>query len=60
MTIIQFESSVRRHNHVGLVHALVLALARAGKLEGAKEAAKGVMKDRVEKAKTKGQMMDED
>ncbi|KAF8909860.1 ubiquitin carboxyl-terminal hydrolase [Mucidula mucida] len=55
-----FESSVRRHNHVGLVHALVLALARADKLEGAKEAAKGVMKDRVEKAKTKGQMMDED
>ncbi|KAK0195678.1 ubiquitin carboxyl-terminal hydrolase [Armillaria mellea] len=55
-----FESSVRRHNHFGLVHALVLALAKAGKLEGAKESAKNKMKARVTQAREKGEMMDED
>ncbi|KAK0226186.1 hypothetical protein IW262DRAFT_1266454 [Armillaria fumosa] len=55
-----FESSVRRHNHFGLVHALVLALAKAGKLEGAKESAKNKMKARVAQAREKGEMMDED
>ncbi|KAJ4493894.1 ubiquitin-specific protease [Lentinula edodes] len=54
-----FENSLRRHNHVGLVHSLLVALAKAGKLESAKERAKGIMKERVSKAKSKGEAMDE-
>jgi Ubiquitin carboxyl-terminal hydrolases len=36
---IQFENSLRRHNHLGLLHALLLGLAKAGKLDAAKEGA---------------------
>lgn len=32
----QFENALRKHNHLGLVHGLVLALAKAGKLGPAK------------------------
>jgi ubiquitin carboxyl-terminal hydrolase L5 len=56
----QFENSLRRHNHVGLVQALLLALAKAGKLSAAEENAKKVMKERVEQRKTRGDDMDED
>ncbi|KAJ7782833.1 ubiquitin carboxyl-terminal hydrolase [Mycena metata] len=49
-----FENSLRRHNHVGLVHALAVALAKAGKLESVKESAKKVMKERIETRKAKG------
>ncbi|THV06705.1 ubiquitin-specific protease [Dendrothele bispora CBS 962.96] len=55
-----FENSLRRHNHVGLVYHLLIALAKAGRLEPAKETAKKIMKERVEKAKTRGESMDED
>ncbi|KAJ7128952.1 ubiquitin carboxyl-terminal hydrolase [Mycena crocata] len=55
-----FENSLRRHNHVGLVHALAVALAKAGKLESAKESAKKVMKERVEARKAKGADMSDD
>jgi len=55
-----FENSLRRHNHVGLVHALVVALAKAGKLESAKESAKKVMKERIEARKAKGADMSDD
>jgi ubiquitin carboxyl-terminal hydrolase L5 len=49
--VIQFENSLRRHNHMGLVHALLVALAKAGKLEHAKVGAKTVMKERIAKRK---------
>ncbi|KAH8827960.1 hypothetical protein DL96DRAFT_1601013 [Flagelloscypha sp. PMI_526] len=55
-----FENSLRKHNHLGLVHGLVLALAKAGKLDAAKESAKAKMKERREKAAAKGEEMDED
>ncbi|KAJ7690664.1 ubiquitin carboxyl-terminal hydrolase [Mycena rosella] len=55
-----FENSLRRHNHVGLVHALAVALAKAGKLESAKESAKKVMKERIEARKAKGADMSDD
>ncbi|KAF8637948.1 hypothetical protein AX16_010581 [Volvariella volvacea WC 439] len=55
-----FENSLRRHNHVGLVHALLVALAKAGRLSGAQENAKKVMKERIERQKSKGETMDED
>ncbi|KAF9268766.1 ubiquitin-specific protease [Marasmius fiardii PR-910] len=55
-----FENSLRRHNHVGLVHALLVTLAKAGKLAPAKERAKTVMKERIQKAKERGEAMDED
>ncbi|KAJ3988837.1 hypothetical protein F5890DRAFT_260133 [Lentinula detonsa] len=54
-----FENSIRRHNHVGLVHALLVALAKAGRLEPAKENAKSVMKERIARARSKGGAMDE-
>ncbi|KAF7315253.1 Ubiquitin carboxyl-terminal hydrolase [Mycena indigotica] len=49
-----FENSLRKHNHVGLVHALIVALAKAGKLESAKTSAKSTMKERIEARKAKG------
>ncbi|KAG7090949.1 hypothetical protein E1B28_010019 [Marasmius oreades] len=55
-----FENSLRRHNHVGLMHALLVALATAGKLSPARENAKNVMKDRIQKAKDRGEATDED
>ncbi|KAJ7287755.1 ubiquitin carboxyl-terminal hydrolase [Mycena rebaudengoi] len=55
-----FENSLRRHNHVGLVHALALALAKAGKLEAAKESAKKIMKEKIEARKAKGEDMSDD
>jgi ubiquitin carboxyl-terminal hydrolase L5 len=44
------------------VHALVAALAKAGKLETVKESAKKVMKERIEARKAKGaaDMSDDD
>ncbi|PPQ77215.1 hypothetical protein CVT25_011061 [Psilocybe cyanescens] len=55
-----FENSLRRHNHVGLVQALLLALAKAGQLSAAAEGAKKAMKDRIERQKARGEDMDED
>ncbi|KAK7045709.1 hypothetical protein VNI00_007542 [Paramarasmius palmivorus] len=54
------ENSLRRHNHVGLMHALLFALAKSGKLNPAKENAKKVMQERIQKAKERGEAMDED
>jgi ubiquitin carboxyl-terminal hydrolase L5 len=45
----KFENSSRRHNHIGLVHALLLALAKAGKLDSAKADAQRVMQERLER-----------
>lgn len=50
----QFENSLRRHNHVGLAHALLVALAQAGRLSEAQEGARKAMQDRIEKRKAKG------
>jgi len=47
----QFENSLRRHNHVGLVHALLLGLAKLGKLDAAADGAKEKMKERRQKIK---------
>lgn len=55
-----FENSLRRHNHMGLVHALLVALAKSGKLAKAEEDAKTIMSERIEKKKAVGQDMDED
>ncbi|KAK1225290.1 hypothetical protein PQX77_011809 [Marasmius sp. AFHP31] len=55
-----FENSLRRHNHVGLLHGLLVALAKAGRLGPAKETAKSIMKDKIQKARERGQAMDED
>jgi len=46
-----FENSLRRHNHVGLVHALLVALAKSGRLGPAKENATRAMQERVERHK---------
>ncbi|THH18181.1 hypothetical protein EW146_g2769 [Bondarzewia mesenterica] len=55
-----FENSLRCHNHVGLIHALLLALAKAGNLDAASEQARTTMKQRIEARKAKGDSMDED
>jgi len=55
-----FENSLRRHNHVGLVQALLLSLAKAGKLSAAEEEAKRAMKERIEQRRARGEDMDED
>ncbi|TFY79987.1 hypothetical protein EWM64_g4026 [Hericium alpestre] len=49
-----FENSLRRHNHVGLIHALLHALAKGGRLESAAGAARLAMKERVAARRTKG------
>jgi ubiquitin carboxyl-terminal hydrolase L5 len=56
----QFENSLRRHNHVGLVQALLLALAKSGKMSSAEELAKKTMEDRIQQRKARGEDMDED
>ncbi|KDQ49378.1 hypothetical protein JAAARDRAFT_42945 [Jaapia argillacea MUCL 33604] len=55
-----FENSVRKHNHLGLIHALLLTLAKSGKLEGATEKAREVMKERIQKRKEAGMEVDDD
>ncbi|KAF5388763.1 hypothetical protein D9757_005637 [Collybiopsis confluens] len=55
-----FENSLRKHNHLGLVHSLLVALAKAGKLDSAKGNARTLMKERIEKSKAKGEAMNED
>ncbi|KAF8629199.1 hypothetical protein AX17_005784 [Amanita inopinata Kibby_2008] len=42
-----FENSLRRHNHVGLVHALLSALAKAGKLSEACDSATNAVRERI-------------
>ncbi|CDO69260.1 hypothetical protein BN946_scf185042.g162 [Trametes cinnabarina] len=54
-----FENSLRKHNYLGFIHALLLNMAKAGKLEAAKEGAKKALQKRIEKQK-KGEVMDED
>lgn len=44
-----FLHQLRRHNHISLAHQLLLALAKAGKLEGAVEAAREKGKARLAK-----------
>lgn len=46
-----FENSLRRHNHVGLVHALLVALANAGMLTSLEEKAQDTMRARIEKSR---------
>ncbi|KAF8875811.1 ubiquitin-specific protease [Gymnopilus junonius] len=55
-----FENSLRRHNHVGLVQALLLSLAKAGRLSAAEEGARKALKDRLEQQKARGEDMQED
>jgi len=55
--ISKFENSLRRHNHVGLMHALLLELAKAGKLDEAKQKARTAMEERT--AREKNSRMDE-
>ena len=57
---LKFENSLRRHNYVGLIHSLTLALAKAGQLDAAVGGARTAMKKRIEERKKKGQPMDED
>ncbi|EIM80015.1 uncharacterized protein STEHIDRAFT_106024 [Stereum hirsutum FP-91666 SS1] len=49
-----FENSLRRHNHLGLIHALLLAMAKSGTLDKAVDGARTVMKTRVEARRAAG------
>ena len=50
---IQFENSLRRHNHLGTIHALLLAMAQAEILDGAVDNAKTKMTERIKAAREK-------
>lgn len=41
------EVAIKRHNHIGLIHALMVGLAKSGKLAGQVEIAKKKMSDRA-------------
>ncbi|GAA5886865.1 hypothetical protein JCM16303_006739 [Sporobolomyces ruberrimus] len=56
----EVENTLRRHNYIGLIHAVLVELAKEGKLEGRIEEAKETMKKRIEERKSKGIEMDED
>jgi Ubiquitin carboxyl-terminal hydrolases len=56
----QFENSLRRHNYVGMIHSLALALAKAGRLDAAVDGARTAMRKRFEERRKKRQPMDED
>lgn len=58
--LVQLESSLRRHNYVGFIYALTLAMAKAGRLQPAAEKARTVMKERIAKQKKDGKAMEED
>ncbi|KAG1716088.1 hypothetical protein ID866_1060 [Astraeus odoratus] len=49
-----FENSLRRHNHIGLAHALLVALAKAGRLQPAVDTARGLMRERIERRREMG------
>jgi len=56
-----FENSLRRHNHIGLAHALLVALAKAGQLLSVTENARKVMRERLARRNEMGLGdMDED
>ncbi|KAI6121332.1 ubiquitin carboxyl-terminal hydrolase [Pisolithus sp. B1] len=56
-----FENSLRRHNHISLAHATLLALEKAGLLQPAIENARKVMRERAERRRQDGFTgMDED
>lgn len=44
-----FDNALRRHNHLGLVHALLVALAKQGKLQEAVEESRKVTRERRDK-----------
>jgi ubiquitin carboxyl-terminal hydrolase L5 len=52
----KFENSLRKHNHLGLIHALLVQLAKKGQLDAAVTAAKSKMQERLAKARSTGQM----
>jgi len=56
----EVENSLRRHNYVGLVHAVLVEMAKQGQLEGRIEEAKTTRKKKIEERKAKGVAVDED
>jgi ubiquitin carboxyl-terminal hydrolase L5 len=56
----QFENSLRRHNYVGMIHSLAVALAKAGRLDAAADNARTAMRKRIEERRKKRQPMEED
>lgn len=54
VTLVQFENSLRRHNHIGLVHALLVGLAEAGQLSPVTQNARKVMGERVARQREAG------
>ncbi|CAE6438289.1 unnamed protein product [Rhizoctonia solani] len=51
-----FENSLRRHNHLGLIHALLVQLAKKGQLDAAVTNAKAKMQERLANARASGEM----
>ncbi|KAH9993210.1 ubiquitin-specific protease [Russula vinacea] len=55
-----FENSLRRHNYVGMIHSLAVALAKSGRLDAAADNARTAMRKRIEERRKKRQPMEED
>ncbi|GAA5908154.1 hypothetical protein JCM5296_000519 [Sporobolomyces johnsonii] len=56
----EVENSLRRHNYIGLVHALLVELAKQDKLAPQIADAKEKMQKRLAERRAKGEAMDED
>ncbi|BGP42169.1 hypothetical protein JCM10449v2_006174 [Rhodotorula kratochvilovae] len=56
----EVENTLRRHNYIGLVHALLHESAKQGQLAPQIAAAKEKMKERVAEKKRRGEAMEED
>ncbi|KAJ8293052.1 Ubiquitin carboxyl-terminal hydrolase isozyme L5 [Rhodotorula toruloides] len=56
----EVENTLRRHNYIGLVHALLVESAKQDKLKPQIDEAKQKMKQKIEEKRRKGEMMDED
>lgn len=54
------QNTLRRHNYIGLVHALLVESAKQDTLKPQIEEAKQKMKQKIEEKRRKGEMMDED
>ncbi|GAA5926250.1 uncharacterized protein JCM15063_000226 [Sporobolomyces koalae] len=56
----EVENTLRRHNYIGLVHAMLAEFAKTGQLQARVTDAKATMKRKIEERRAKGIAMDED
>ena len=60
MLSLQTDNALRKHNYISLIHSLLLAMAREGKLTPSIAEAKEEMKKKIAEQKAKGKAADMD